>query len=68
MGAYMGLTYENGDKSDNWCGSHTKVPQEMVGPQYYDTPKCGIRNYFGIGQFGIENLPWVNGLDDAICM
>jgi len=66
--AYMSPTYDNGDKSDNWCGSHTKVVQEMIGPEYYDAPKCGIRNYFGIGQTKIENLPWTNDFDNAICM
>jgi hypothetical protein len=66
--SHISATYDNGDKSDNWCGSHTPVPREIIGSEYYDAPKCGIRNYFIIGMLKIEQLIWASGVDDAICM
>jgi hypothetical protein len=66
--AHMGPTYNNGDESDNWCGSHTRVPPEMLGPQYYYAPNAGIRNYFAIGQSTVESVLSQYKLDDAFCM
>jgi hypothetical protein len=64
--AFMGATYDNGDRSDNWCGSHTQVPQEMIGPAYYDAPQCGNRNIFVIGKT-IDQMIWRGFVDFVIC-
>lgn len=65
---YFGLTYDNGDKSDNWCGSHTKVPVEMILPAYYTTPKCGVRNLFGASKLQVEHCSFTEIMDNFICM
>ena len=67
MWGFISLTYDNGDKSDNWCGSHTKVPVEMTPSTFYATPKCGIRNLFAYGKNLIENIVFTKSIDYFIC-
>jgi hypothetical protein len=64
----MSATYDNGDESDNWCGSHTPVPPEMLGPQYYVAPQCGTRKYFAIGNKKLESINWVTYMSNTICV
>jgi hypothetical protein len=64
----MSATYDNGDKSDNWCGSHTKVPQEIIGPEFYGTPRCDNRNFFAIGDLQIDHEDWGVYIDYVICV
>jgi hypothetical protein len=42
---YMELTYDNGNKSDNWCRSHTPVPPELLKDEYYQMSASDSRNY-----------------------
>lgn len=65
----ISLTYDNGDKSDNWCDSHTKVPKEIFGPELYDAPICGQRNAFYMRNAGIKKAYYsFFAADFAICM
>jgi hypothetical protein len=63
---FMSATYDNGDRSDNWCGSHTQVPQELLGPAFYDAPTCGYRNIFVIGK-SFFKLDWDESIDYVVC-
>jgi hypothetical protein len=45
---YMELTYDNGNKSDNWCRSHTLVPPELLKDKYYQLSESGSRNYIAL--------------------
>jgi len=65
---YIGLTYDNGDMTDNWCGTHTPAPPGMIGATYYTAPMCGVRNLFVATPTGIQNIPWTNAMDYYICM
>jgi hypothetical protein len=66
--AYIALSYDNGDKSDNWCGSHKKVPSEMILPTFYTAPKCGVRNLFACGRDKVEHIGFTETMDHYICM
>jgi hypothetical protein len=64
----MGLTYNNGNKTDNWCVSHKQVPVEMIPPTHYTSPMYGIRNIFTVGTMQIENSQFVRNKDHFLCM
>jgi len=65
---YIGLTYDNGDMSDNWCGTHTSLPPGMIGATFYTAPKCGERNLFAISSTGTQNVLWKDEINYYICM
>jgi hypothetical protein len=68
--AQIGLTYDNGDRTDSWCHSKTVVPEGVLSWHVYDlgVAEAGVKNAVVLAPNEVKKAAWEPGNNRYFCM